>query len=115
VSLSPSTTRPFDAPEFQSSFLAHFGDSTTPCYRGDTHMIQTLGTLLQRSSLKGIRSSGGYIESSIRLSVTMRMLASASYLDVMLAFLIAESTVYSVMQETTEAICERWALSGIPF
>jgi DDE superfamily endonuclease len=78
-------------------------------------MIQSLGSLLQRDSLQGIRSSGGYIEPSIRLAVTIRMLAGVSYLDVMLAFRIAKSTVYSVMQETTEAICERWALPGIPF
>jgi hypothetical protein len=77
-------------------------------------MIQALGSLLQRDYLQDIRSSGGYIEPSIRLAVTIRMLAGASYLDVTLAFHIAKSSVYSVMQEITEAICEQWALPGIP-
>jgi hypothetical protein len=57
------------------------------------HMIQALGSLLQRDYLQDIRSSGGYIEPSIRLAVTIRMLAGASYLDVTLAFHIAKSTV----------------------
>jgi hypothetical protein len=43
------------------------------------------------------------------------MPAGASYLDVMLAFRIDKSTVHSVMQETIEAICERWTHPRIPF
>lgn len=78
-------------------------------------MILSLGPLLQRDALQGIRSSGGFVEPYIRLAVTIRMLAGASYLDVMLAFRIAKSTVYCLMHETIEAMCERWKLPGLPF
>jgi hypothetical protein len=78
-------------------------------------MILSLGPLLQRDALEGIRSSGGFVEPYIRVSVTIRMLDGASYLDFLLAFCIAKSTVYCLMHETIEEINERWKLLGLPF
>jgi hypothetical protein len=49
-----------------------------------------------------LRSSGRRVEPAVRLALTIRMLAGASYPDMMLVFKIASSTVYKVVNAVAQ-------------
>jgi hypothetical protein len=61
-----------------------------------------------------LRSSGGRVEPVVILALTIRMLAGASYLDMMLVSRIASSTVYDVFHSTVASITKRIAMPGLP-
>jgi DDE superfamily endonuclease len=68
---------------------------------------------LTRDMRMALRSSGGRVEPAIRLALTIRMLAGASYLDMMLVFKLASSTVYDVFHSTIASIKRRIAMPGL--
>jgi hypothetical protein len=80
--------------------------------------FMALLTILQRDLMRdmrmALRSSGGRVEPAVRLALTIRMLAGASYLDVMLVFRIASSTVYDVFHSTVSIITKLIAMPGLP-
>jgi DDE superfamily endonuclease len=63
----------------------------------------------------GMRSSGGRIEPEIRLALTLRMLAGASYLDTVMLFAISRSSCYAVFHDTISSILSRLKMPGLPF
>ena len=56
----------------------------------------------------------GTIPSDIRLAVTLRLLAGGSYCDLVLAYQIQKSTIYSIVNSTCRALNERLRLKGFP-
>jgi hypothetical protein len=78
-------------------------------------LLSKLGPELTRDQSQGLRSCGGSIEPACRLAIAVRILAGASYVDIMLAFRLAKSTVYAVFKETILAIGATMQLPGIPF
>jgi hypothetical protein len=55
---------------------------------------------LTRDEMMAARSSAGRVEPAIRLALTIRILSGASYLDMMILFRIAKSTVYEAFHIT---------------
>lgn len=51
---------------------------------------------------------------AVRLGITLRILAGASYLDLVLAYQVAESTLHEVFNSTCEALMTRLRLKGFP-
>jgi hypothetical protein len=70
---------------------------------------------LERDTGMALRSSGGRIEPEIRLALTLRLLAGASYLDAMMLFGISRSFCYVVFHSTVNSILSRLDMSGLPF
>jgi DDE superfamily endonuclease len=68
---------------------------------------------LTRDMRMALRSSGGRVQPAVRLALTIRMLAGASYLDMMLIFRIASSTVYDVFHSTVASVKRRIAMPGL--
>jgi hypothetical protein len=62
-----------------------------------------------------LRSSGGRIETEIRLALTLRILAGASYLDRVMLFGISRSLCYADFQDTISSILSRLEMSGLLF
>jgi hypothetical protein len=60
-----------------------------------------------------LRSSGERVEPAVRLALTIRMLAGASYLDMMLGFSIESSTVNDVFHSKVASITKRIAMPGL--
>jgi DDE superfamily endonuclease len=61
-----------------------------------------------------LRSSGGRVEPAVRLALTIRMLAGAFYLDMMLVFRITSTTVYDAFHSTVASIRKRIEMPGLP-
>jgi hypothetical protein len=62
------------------------------------------------------RSSGSSVEPKVRLGLTIRMLPGASYLDMMMLFRVASSTIiYDVFHRTIASSIRRIAMPGLPF
>jgi DDE superfamily endonuclease len=78
-------------------------------------ILSILVRRLERDEVQGLRSSGGVVEPAVRLGVTLRILAGASYLDIMLTFRIAKSTVFDVFWDTVQAIKDCLSLPEFPF
>ncbi len=74
------------------------------CIRGD----------LERNDVQARRSSSRVTSPELRLAVCLRILSGASFLDCMLSFGIAKSTVYDVFHSTVRAINLRRAMDGVP-
>jgi hypothetical protein len=70
---------------------------------------------LERDTGMALRSSGGRIEPEIRLALTLRLLAGASYLDAMMRFGISRSSCYVVFHSTVNSIHSRLDMSRLPF
>jgi hypothetical protein len=68
---------------------------------------------LTRDMRMAARSSGGRVEPAVRLALTVRMLSGASYLDMMMLFRVASSTVYDVFHSTVSSITKRIAMPGL--
>jgi hypothetical protein len=62
-----------------------------------------------------LRSSGGRINPSVRLTVTLCLLSGAAYHDLMMLFRMGRSTVFQVFFETICAMTKRLRLPGITF
>jgi hypothetical protein len=67
-------------------------------------LLLLLRVRLERDERKGYRSSGGVVEPAVRLGLTLRILAGATYLDMMLTFRVAKSTVFETFWDTVQAI-----------
>ena len=77
-------------------------------------LLRLLEGDLTRDMRMAARSSGGRVEPAIRLALTVRMLSGASYLDMMMLFRLASSTVYDVFHSTVASITRRIAMPGLP-
>jgi hypothetical protein len=62
-----------------------------------------------------LRSSGGRIVLEVRLALSLRLLAGASYLDAMMLFGISRSSRYQVFQGTINSILSRLHMNGLTF
>eukprot|EP00171_Calliarthron_tuberculosum_P003440 IDg3440t1 len=69
---------------------------------------------LVRCQAMGSRSGRPIVESDVRLGVTMRMLAGASYLDIISSYSLCVSTVYSVFADTVHVLQNCLTLPGLP-
>lgn len=63
----------------------------------------------------GVRTKSGVIPVNIRLAVALRILAGASYLDVMVLFGLGQTTVFTIMWEVVDAINKTPAVGGFFF
>jgi DDE superfamily endonuclease len=70
---------------------------------------------LERDGKMALRSSGGRIEPEKRHALTLRLLAGASYLDIMMLFGISRSSCCAVCHETVDRILGRLHHPGLPF
>lgn len=77
-------------------------------------LLRLLRHHLHRDELQAARSSGGVISPSLRLAVTLRLLAGGSYLDQMLSFRVGRSTVFAIFKETIHALFQELKMPGIP-
>ncbi len=68
---------------------------------------------LEREDRQARRSSGGRVEPAVRLAVTLRLLAGASYLDLVTNCHIAPATVYAIFHDTVRHLCIRIAMPDI--
>lgn len=83
-----------------------------------TENVSTLLDLLmphfQYDVEKARRSSFGTVASDLQLALTLRILAGASYLGVMMLFGISRAAVYAVLHGTVDDILTQLKLPGIP-
>jgi len=69
---------------------------------------------VNRSDEMAKRSGSGVVTAEVALEVTARMMAGSPYLDSVLIFGMARSTVYEVFHRTLDALSNLLSLSGIP-
>jgi hypothetical protein len=62
-----------------------------------------------------LRSSGGRIVPEVRLALSLRLMAGASYLDAMMLFGFSRSSCYQVFHGTINSILSRLHMDGLPF
>jgi DDE superfamily endonuclease len=62
-----------------------------------------------------LRSSGGRIVPEVRLALSLRLMAGASYLDDMILFGISRSSCYQVFHGTSNNILSHLHMNGLPF
>jgi hypothetical protein len=79
-----------------------------------TYLLNVLLPDLRRDVSMALRSSGGRVEPDIRLALTLRLLAGASYLDTAMLFAVSRSSCYAVFHETISSIPSRLELPGLP-
>lgn len=72
------------------------------------------GSKLMKNEEMGTRSGRRTISPEIRLAITIRMLAGASYLDLMTSYRIGASTVYSIFDDTSDVLMSVLQLPEIP-
>jgi hypothetical protein len=77
-------------------------------------LLCTLKSDLTRDMHMASRSTGGRVEPDVRLALTLRILSGASYLDMVMLFRVASSTVYHVFHSTVKSITRRIAMPGLP-
>jgi hypothetical protein len=68
---------------------------------------------LTRDMRMAARSSGGRVEPAVRLALTVGMLSGASYLDMLMLFRVASSTVHELFHSTVSSITKRIAIPGL--
>jgi hypothetical protein len=61
------------------------------------------------------RSGGRGADPEVRLALTIRMLSRTSFLDLMMLFRVASSTIYDVFHRTIASIIKRIPMPGLPF
>jgi DDE superfamily endonuclease len=69
---------------------------------------------LVRNIAQATRASGGVIDPITHLALTLRILAGASYLDLVLLCAVHRSTVFHDFHETLAAINKRLSMPGVP-
>lgn len=77
-------------------------------------LVELLRSRLDRDDQYARKSSGGKIDPSVRLAVTLRMLAGGSYLDLVTNYNIASSTVYAIFHDTIKHLSSRIRMPGVP-
>jgi hypothetical protein len=70
---------------------------------------------LKRDTEIVLRSSGGRIEPEVRFSLSLHLLAGASYLEAMKLFGITRSSCYEVVHGTINSILSRFHMPGLIF
>ena len=81
-------------------FLRHFRTTR----RGFGVLLSLVRGDIEKNEAMAALSSGGAIAADVRLAITLRMLAGASYLDCALSFSVEESTVTRVFYQTVRAL-----------
>jgi len=69
---------------------------------------------LQRNEEMGKRSKRTVIPPDMRLGITLRLLAGASYLDLQTSYRVGASTVYKVFHSTCHVLVKALVLPGLP-
>lgn len=69
---------------------------------------------LKRDDEMGRRAKRPTIQPDTRLAVSLRMLAGASYLDLMSAYQISNTAVYEIFHSTSAVLMEKLRLPGLP-
>jgi DDE superfamily endonuclease len=78
------------------------------------NLLATIRPALLRDTGQAARSSGGVVQPALRLAITLRMLAGASYLNLIMLFRVAKPTIYDVFHSTIDVINRRLRMPGIP-
>jgi hypothetical protein len=71
------------------------------------NILALIHPALLRDARQAARSSGGVVQPALRLAITLRMLAGASYLALFMLFRVAKQTIYDVFHSTIEFINRR--------
>jgi hypothetical protein len=58
------------------------------------NLLTTIRPVLLRDAGQAARSSGGVVQPALRLEITLRMLAGASYLDFSMLFRVAKPPIF---------------------
>ena len=77
-------------------------------------LLSRMQKKLLRDAKQAACSSGGVLLPSVRLGVTLRLLSGGSYIDQMVSFHIAKSTVYEVFHDTLRTIVSELRMPGLP-
>ncbi len=77
-------------------------------------LIQFVRRKMPQGDEMGLRSSAIVIEVEVRVAVLLRIMAGSTYVDMMIIFGPARSTVYKMFSETTEIIIDALPLAGFP-
>jgi hypothetical protein len=77
-------------------------------------LCRTLRFDLLRDEAHSARSRGDATEPAARPAVTLRMLAGASYLDLVMLFRVAKATIYDIFHSTVDIIIRRLQMPGVP-
>jgi hypothetical protein len=77
-------------------------------------LLTILRVDLVRDVAQTTRSSGGIIDPTTRLALTLRILATASYSNLAILFAIHRSTVFHAFHETLAAINKHLSMLGVP-
>lgn len=77
-------------------------------------LLDTVRELVERKFLSRTEYRRETIPADIRLAITLRILAGASYCDLSLAYQVKESTVFHIFASTCNALNERLYLEGFP-
>jgi hypothetical protein len=111
----PRTRQSFD--ELQDSLSqAEFTRAFRMSLATYANLVSLVQLDLTRDTRMASRSSGGSVEPKFRLGLTIRMLPGASYLDMMMLFRVASSTIIDdVIHWTIASSIRRIAMPGQPF
>ena len=99
-------TRALDPFHFQRSYRM-----SKPCFEQLLGDVQDLVEKPYKASTEYRRST---VPPEIRLAITLRLLAGASYLDLMLAYQVAEETIRDIFRDTCDSLMTRLRLKGFP-
>lgn len=77
-------------------------------------LIDLLKTDLRRDEDMAIRLSGSPVDAEICVAIFLRILAGASYLDMMLIFNVSRCTVYECFHRVLVHVCSKLQLDGFP-
>lgn len=87
-------------------------------FRMDRDVFAKLLNLIREDITKndemGRRSKRPTIKPDVRMGVTLRMLAGASYLDLMTSYQISASAVYEIFHDTCDVLMRKLWLPGLP-
>ena len=77
-------------------------------------LLSSVRQSLQKNIEMGRRAKRPTIPPDVRLAVTLRMMAGASYLDLMGTYQMSKTSVYNVFHSTCTVLSERLQLPGLP-
>ena len=83
--------------------------------KGTFHLLlDTVRDLVERKFVSATEYRRETVPGDIRLAITLRILAGASYCDLSLAYQVKESTVFDIFHSTCDALNDRLYLEGFP-
>ena len=77
-------------------------------------LLDSVRDLVERRFVSGTDYRRATVPADIRLAITLRVLAGASYCDLSLAYQVKESTVFDIFASTCDALNSRLYLEGFP-